>query len=169
MQYVRFAVIIAVATALIFAISYLNVFETDHLWFSMGRVWMAVAMGAAVAVVVILAMGRSFGDWAANSVVLAAALAAFAASAWLIRNQEGTGDIGFLRGMIPHHSAAILSAERAQIRDPRVRALADRIIAAQQKEIGEMERLIADLDKTHPPADAPVLPARPPQAHTAMR
>jgi uncharacterized protein (DUF305 family) len=39
--------------------------------------------------------------------------------------------------MIPHHSIAILTSERADIDDVRVRELADGIIKAQRKEIKE--------------------------------
>ncbi len=46
-----------------------------------------------------------------------------------------------------NHSIAILTSERANITDPRVRTLADSIIAAQRREIGVMESLIADLEK----------------------
>lgn len=51
-----------------------------------------------------------------------------------------------MQGMIPHHSIAILTSERANISDPRVRKLADDIIKAQKKEIQEMKALIEDLD-----------------------
>jgi len=52
-----------------------------------------------------------------------------------------------MRAMIPHHSIAILTSERAHISDPRVRGLADGIIAAQREEIAEMKTLIEDLEK----------------------
>ena len=48
--------------------------------------------------------------------------------------------------MIPHHSIAILTSERAGIKDPRVRKLADEIIEAQEREISEMKELIKDLE-----------------------
>ncbi|HUE95319.1 MAG TPA: DUF305 domain-containing protein [Longimicrobiaceae bacterium] len=52
--------------------------------------------------------------------------------------------------MIPHHSIAILTSERANITDPRVRELADEIREAQRREIAEMEALIADLAGERP-------------------
>jgi len=53
--------------------------------------------------------------------------------------------VDYMEGMIPHHSIAILTSERAAIVDPRVRELADKIIIAQRKEIKEMEWLIEDI------------------------
>ena len=52
-----------------------------------------------------------------------------------------------MRAMIPHHSIAILTSGRANIKDERVRKLADDIIEAQKKEIKEMKNLISDLSK----------------------
>ena len=55
----------------------------------------------------------------------------------------------------------IMTSERARIRDPHVRQLADSIIAAQVREIGEMKQLIAELEANPPAPSAPVLqPAR---------
>jgi uncharacterized protein (DUF305 family) len=48
--------------------------------------------------------------------------------------------------MIPHHSIAILTSERASLSDPRVRELAGEIIDTQRREIAEMKALIADLE-----------------------
>lgn len=50
-----------------------------------------------------------------------------------------------MQAMIPHHSIAILTSTRADIDDPRVRKLADDIIKAQEREIGEMQELIEEL------------------------
>jgi uncharacterized protein (DUF305 family) len=56
------------------------------------------------------------------------------------------GDVSYMKAMIPHHSIAILTSERANITDPRVRALADEIIEAQRREISDMKDLIQDLE-----------------------
>lgn len=55
-------------------------------------------------------------------------------------------DVAWMDAVIPHHSIAIFTSERANITDPRVRKLADAIIEAQRREIGEMEFLIRDID-----------------------
>jgi hypothetical protein len=52
-----------------------------------------------------------------------------------------------------------MTSERAHIRDPEVRRLADRIIDAQVREIAEMKRHIARLSATPVPPDARELPS----------
>ena len=66
-----------------------------------------------------------------------------------------------MRGMIPHHSIAVLTSANAEIRDARVRKLADEIIASQCREISEMQWLIDDIDangRATTPADAAARP-----------
>lgn len=70
----------------------------------------------------------------------------FAFALWIVRSQATVDDVDYMRAMIPHHSIAILTSERAQITDPRVRKLADEIIEAQEREIAEMKSLAADLE-----------------------
>jgi len=64
---------------------------------------------------------------------------------FLSQSQVLVEDGNYMRGMIPHHSIAILTSERAGIKDVRVRELADEIIEAQRREIAEMEWLLADI------------------------
>jgi uncharacterized protein (DUF305 family) len=70
----------------------------------------------------------------------------FAVSLWLLRSQATVGDVAYMRAMIPHHSIAVLTSERAKIKDPRVRKLADGIIETQMREIAEMKASLADLN-----------------------
>ena len=64
----------------------------------------------------------------------------------MLRSQRTVDDLSWMRAMIPHHSIAILTSERAQISDPRVRDLADQIIETQRREISLMQDLIGDLE-----------------------
>ena len=68
-------------------------------------------------------------------------------------------DVRFMTSMIPHHSIAINNARKASISDPRVRKLADEIIESQVREIEEMKRLVADIDRNGERGSAE-LPAR---------
>jgi uncharacterized protein (DUF305 family) len=51
-----------------------------------------------------------------------------------------------MKAMIPHHSIAILTSERAAIQDPEVKKLANEIIEAQRKEIEQMKAMIKRLE-----------------------
>ena len=64
------------------------------------------------------------------------------------RGQTFIGDVAFMKAMIPHHSIAINNAEKASIRDPRVRRLADEIIESQVREIAAMKLLIDDIKRS---------------------
>ena len=163
MSYIRFAAMIAVSTVVMYGLMYLNTYALDHVWFSQTRAWMAVVMGAVMAVIMLGFMWDMYKSRTANLAIVAASVVAFAGALWLVRSQATVSDISYMKAMIPHHSIAIMTSERAHIRDPRVRKLADGIIAAQVREIGEMKQLIADLERAPVAANAPDLAPRPAQ------
>lgn len=158
MSYRRFAAMIATSTIVMFGLMYLNTYAWDHIHYSQTQTWMAVVMGAVMAIIMLSFMWGMYKNRGLNIAIIAASVVAFAGALWLVRSQETVDDISYMKAMIPHHSIAIMTSERAHIRDPRVRALADRIIEAQVREIGEMKALIADLERNPPPADAADLP-----------
>ena len=136
---------------------YLNTYAIEHVRFSQTRLWMALVMGATMAVVMLGFMWGMYRDRRLNLIILGAAAVVVAGSLALVRSQRTVDDVSYMKAMIPHHSIAIMTSERARIRDPRVRDLADGIIEAQVREIAEMNALIADLERDPPPKDAPAL------------
>lgn len=155
MSYLRFFGTIAVSAVVMFAMMYLNTYSPEHIWFSQTRAWMALYMGGGMAVVMLVAMWSMFPDRTTSLAALGVAVLAFALGVFMVRSQATVDQISWMKAMIPHHSIAILTSTRADIRDPRVRALADGIIETQRREIAEMERLIADLQGGLP-ATSPV-------------
>ncbi|MCB2074188.1 MAG: DUF305 domain-containing protein [Novosphingobium sp.] len=147
MSYARFAAMIATSTVIMYGLMYLNTYELSHVWWSQTRAWMALLMGATMAVVMLGFMWRMYPRPQWKLAVLGGAIAVFAGSLWLVRSQETVGDVSYMEAMIPHHSIAIMTSRRAHISDPRVRELANGIIDAQVREIGEMEALIADIEQ----------------------
>lgn len=147
MSYIRFLTMVTVSTAIMFGLMYLNVFSFDHVFFSETRLFMALIMGSVMAVVMLSFMLNMYTNMAANLAIYAGAAILFAGSLYLVRSQETVGDVAWMKAMIPHHSIAILTSERATITDPRARKLADEIIEAQRREINEMKGLFADLEK----------------------
>ena len=145
MSYLRFFAMIATSTLVMFGLMYLNTYALDHVFFSETRAYMAVYMGATMAVIMLAFMLGMYGNKRLNTIIFVASVIVFAGSLWLVRSQTTIQDVSWMKAMIPHHSIAILTSERAEISDPRVRSLADDIIKAQRKEIAEMKALIADL------------------------
>jgi peptidoglycan/LPS O-acetylase OafA/YrhL len=158
MTYVRFGAMIAVSTIVMFGLMYLNTYTADHVYFSQTRAWMALLMGATMALIMLGFMLGMYKNRRANIAIAVTSLAVFAGALFLVRSQDTVSDVAWMKAMIPHHSIAILTSRRAHIQDPRVRELADGIIRAQVREIAEMKRLIADLEAKPVPADAADLP-----------
>lgn len=146
MSYGRFGAMIITSTAIMFGLMYLNTYAFDHVTFSQTRTWMALMMGAVMAVIMIGFMWSIYKNKTATAAIVAISVFVFAGSLWLVRSQGTVYDVSYMKAMIPHHSIAIMTSERAHIRDPRVRKLADGIIEAQVREIDEMKSLIADLE-----------------------
>jgi uncharacterized protein (DUF305 family) len=87
-----------------------------------------------------------YTDKAKNAMIIAGSLLVMALGTILVRSQIPIDDVKWMKAMIPHHSIAILTSSRADIQDPEVRKLADDIIKAQEREIGEMKAMIKRLE-----------------------
>lgn len=169
MSYRRFAAMIATSTVVMYGLMYLNTYAASHIFWSQTRAWMALLMGAVMAVVMLGFMRAMYPNRKLNLAIFGGAVAAFALSLWLVRSQETVDDVSYMKAMIPHHSIAIMTSERAHIRDPEVRRLADGIIDAQIREIEQMKRMIARLETNPVPDGAADIPSyrdagRPPPA-----
>lgn len=146
MSYWRFFAMIITSTIVMFGLMYLNTYALDHVFFSETRTYMALYMGAVMAVIMLAFMLGMYTNRSANIAIFAGSAVVFAGALFLVRSQTTVEDTSWMRAMIPHHSIAILTSERANISDPRVRKLADDIIKAQRLEIAEMKALITDLN-----------------------
>ena len=146
MSYGRFFAMIATSTVVMFGLMYLNTYLWTHVFWSETRAYMALLMGATMAIIMLGFMLSMYSSKMANATIFIGAAVVFAASLWLVRSQVTVGDTSYMRAMIPHHSIAIMTSSRADISDPRVRKLADEIIYAQDKEIAEMRYLVNDID-----------------------
>ena len=157
--YGRFAAMIATSTVVMFGLMYLNTYTWSHVEYSQTRTWMAVVMGATMAVIMLGFMWSMYKNRTVNLAILAGSVVVFALALWLVRSQETVDDVSYMKAMIPHHSIAIMTSERAHIKDPEVRRLADGIIDAQVREITDMKRMIARLEAHPTPNGAPDLPS----------
>lgn len=160
-NYWRFAAMILVAMGLMYGLTYLNSYQFSHVQFSETRSYMTLIMGASMAIVMLAFMSRHYQDRRVNMAIYLGSAAVAGLALWLMRSQQTVDDESWMRAMIPHHSIAILTSERAQIEDARVRDLADDIIKAQRREIKEMEWLIEDIDRNGVAGDDEAAASRP--------
>ena len=99
-----------------------------------------------MAVIMWFFMRHMYTDNKKNIAILLGSLVLFLGALFLVRDQKSTvDDVLWMKAMIPHHSIAILTSERADFKDPEVKKLAEEIIKAQRKEIAEMKKMIARL------------------------
>lgn len=144
-KYLHFVAMIVTAMLAMYALTYVNAFEVDHVRWSETRVYMTLLMGASMALIMLAFMRRAYRHRAFNLGIVIGSLVLFALAIYLVRSQTTVQDRSFMRAMIPHHSIAILTSERSQTRDVRVCELQVEIIQAQRREISEMEWLIEDI------------------------
>ena len=160
-MYLRFGAMIATSVVVMYLVTYLNVYSVSHIQFSEERVYMALTMGGAMGVVMMAWMWGMYANRRWNIAVMAGAVLLGAVATFLSQSQLLVEDGNYMRGMIPHHSIAILTSERSNIEDVRVRELADEIIEAQRREIAEMEWLLQDIAESGEATTAEEADARP--------
>ena len=161
-SYLRFFAMIATAMVAMFGLMYLNSYQIiEHAWFSETRLFMTLIMAGSMIIVMLAFMLHMYRNTAANIMILTGGAALLLVGLWLVRSQATVTGVDYMEGMIPHHSIAILTSERAGIDDVRVRELANGIIRAQRKEIKEMEWLIRDIRENGPAATEQAASERP--------
>lgn len=148
--YLHFLLMILTSMAVMFITKYFNTYSLDHVYWSETRFYMAFLMGAAMAVVMLSFMLGMYKDKKKNVIFFIGSIFVFILSLWLVRSQSTVSEESWMKAMIPHHSIAILTSERENIQDPRVKELANVIIKSQRKEIKEMKWLLQDIQKNGP-------------------
>lgn len=144
-SYLRFGAMIITSMIVMYGVMYLNTYELADVRWSETRVFMTFLMGATMAVIMLSYMQGMYSDSRTNIAIYIGSVIVFLIALFLVRSQSTVGDASYMSAMIPHHSIAILTSERAQIEDVRVRELADQIIESQRREIAEMNWLLADI------------------------
>lgn len=146
-SYKTFFIMLACSFVAMYITMYLNTYALDHVWFSLTRFYMTCLGISTMAVIMWFFMRKMYQDKKKNIAILAGSAILFIGALTLVRAQKPIiGDLLWLKAMIPHHSIAILTSERADIKDPEVKQLAEDIIKAQKKEIEEMKAMIKRLE-----------------------
>lgn len=144
-MYLKFAAMILTSTVIMFGLMYITTFSMDHVRWSETRFFMALLMGGTMTLVMLGFMLSMFKNQKLNALIAIGGLLLLGSAVFLARSQTTVQERSYMSAMIPHHSIAILTSERSEIRDVRVCELAVEIIKAQRREIKEMDWLIEDI------------------------
>lgn len=144
-MYLRFGAMILTAMVVMYWVMFAGSWELSHVRYSQSRIFMALAMGGTMGIVMLAFMLNMYRNTAANVAIVIISIVVFGLGVALDRSQATVEDTGFLSAMIPHHSLAITRSERANIEDVRVCELAFEISEAQRREIDEMDWLLQDI------------------------
>lgn len=135
---------LGISFIVMYALMYSMADRWANVYANLSNVYMTGLMAGSMVPVMLLTMPDMFKSKSMNAVLWAGTAVVLALCWFLLRAEAGVGDRQFLRAMIPHHSAAIQMAGESSLSDPRVRKLAEEIIASQEREIAEMKALLAE-------------------------
>ena len=147
-NYTKFILMLAGSFIAMYITMYLNTYQIDHVYFSLTRLYMTCLGISAMALIMFFTMRKMYLNKKKNIAIVLGSIILFVSALGLVRVQKPiVGDVLWMKAMIPHHSIAILTSERADIKDPEVKQLANDIIEAQKREIEEMKTMISRLQK----------------------
>ena len=146
-NYTKFYLMLGCSFIAMYITMYLNTYVFDHVYFSLTRFYMVCLGISTMALIMWFFMRNMYKNKKKNIVILIGSVVLFLGALGLVREQKSTvDDVLWMKAMIPHHSIAILTSERADIEDPEVKKLAEEIIKAQRREIAEMKEMIERLE-----------------------
>ncbi|MAM19981.1 MAG: DUF305 domain-containing protein [Bacteroidota bacterium] len=145
-NYGKFFLMLLLSFIAMYIVMYLNTYEFDHVYFSLTRLYMTCLGIAAMAVIMLSLMLGMYKNQKKNLAIYAGSFLLFISALYLVRAQKPIGDVLYMKAMIPHHSIAIMTSKRADLKDPETKKLAEEIIEAQKREIAQMKKIIYRLE-----------------------
>ncbi|PVX51936.1 hypothetical protein C7377_0230 [Balneicella halophila] len=145
-NYTRFILMLVCSAISMYITMYFNTYELSHVFFSWTRMYMTLIGIGGMAIIMFLFMRKMYKNKSKNIAIVVGSVSLMVLSTFLVRQQIPIDDMRWMRAMIPHHSIAILTSNKADLKDPEVRQLADEIIEAQEREIKEMKQMIKRLE-----------------------
>lgn len=126
-----------------YAVMFLNVDSSEHIYLSLTRFYMALLMVSPMAIVMLVIMKKMYPNKKLNATIITTGILVFSLSVYGLRTQQFVSDEQYMKAMIPHHSSAILTSKNANLKDPEVIKLAQGIIESQEREIAQMKSILA--------------------------
>ena len=145
-MYKRFAVMAVAMFIAMYFIMYAMIDGLNNLIPNINNLYMTLLMVSAMLIIELLIMKGMYQNKKINWAVIAVSLAIGVFSWFGIREQINVGDKQFVKGMIPHHAAAVLMSEKAKLTDPELIDLQKNILETQAKEIELMKRKLKEFE-----------------------
>ena len=145
-HYAKFGLMMLTSFIAMYLLMFINMDQIDHFSITFTRIYMATCMIAVMAVIMLLYMLNMYKNKKMNTFILTVSAVVFFGFLAMLRNQTFISDVQWMRGMIPHHSSAIMTSQMAHIEDAEAKKLAKEIIEAQKREIAEMRKIIYRLE-----------------------
>lgn len=143
-MYKRFAVMAVAMFAAMYFIMYAMIDGLNNLIPNINNLYMTLLMVSAMLIIELLIMKGMYQNKKINWAIITFSLAIGIFSWFGIREQINVGDKEFVKGMIPHHAAAVLMSEKAKLTDPELIELQKNILETQAKEIEFMKRKLKE-------------------------
>jgi uncharacterized protein (DUF305 family) len=144
-MWIKLVVMTIVSFIAMYLLMYTMVDKFSDVFFSIGQIYMAGSMTAAMVAIELVIMRAMYKNAFIRNILIGVSIVALILCVAFTRYQTAIGNEGFLRSMIPHHSGAILMCERADITDSDIRKLCSSIIQGQQSEIDLMKAKLAEI------------------------
>ena len=145
-MYKRFALMAVAMFVAMYFIMYAMIDGLQNLIPNINNLYMTLLMVSAMLVIEIWIMKGMYQNKKINRVIITFSLAIGIFSWFGIREQLFVGDKQFVKGMIPHHAAAVLMSEKAKLTDPELIELQKNILETQAKEIELMKRKLKEFE-----------------------
>lgn len=145
-MYKRFAIMAVVMFAAMYFIMYAMIDGLNNLIPNINNLYMTLLMVSAMLIIELWIMKGMYENKKFNwgIVIISVAIGIFS---WFgIRKQINVGDKQFVKGMIPHHAAAVLMSEKAKLTDPELIKLQKNILTTQAEEIEFMKRKLKEFE-----------------------
>ena len=146
-MYLKFALMIILSFIAMYILMYAMVDNFSNVFPNVNQFYMAGLMTMPMVILELAIMGGMYAKKKLNFILMFIGCLAAVGFYIGIQEQAGVGDRQFLRSMIPHHAAAILMVEKAELSDPEIKKLAQDIIKAQQAEIAQMKAKLNEMKK----------------------
>jgi uncharacterized protein (DUF305 family) len=117
----------------------------NNVYPNINQFYMAALMTMPMIIIELALMGKMYMDKRLNAILIGACSIGLILFFSLIQFQTGVSDRQFLKGMIPHHAAAILMSEQSKSEDPEIKKLQQEIISSQREEIKVMKEKLESL------------------------